>query len=186
MELWFSDGHEDREKPPAVPSAVAGSLIAMVQKGPADRMTVASNRRARANYDILDTYECGLVLKGSEVKSLRDGGVQLGDAYARVRSNEMWIMGLRIAPWGHSSAHNGHIVDRPRKLLMHRAEIDRLRARTEQDPLQLIPLSVYFRDGRAKLELALAKARRQYDKRHAIRKRESDLEARRAMSYRNR
>ena len=78
------------------------------------------------------------------------------------------------------------VVDRPRKLLLHRVEIDRLRARTEQEPLQLIPLSVYFRDGRAKLELALAKGRRQYDKRQAIRKRESDLEARRAMSRRNR
>lgn len=158
----------------------------MVQKGPSDRLTVASNRRARASYDILDTYECGLVLKGSEVKSLRDGGVQLGDAYARVRSNEMWLMGMRISPWGHSSAHNGHVVDRPRKLLLHRAEIDRLRAKTEQDPLQLIPLSVYFREGRAKLELAVARGRRQYDKRQAIRKRESDLEARRAMAYRNR
>jgi SsrA-binding protein len=160
--------------------------IVMVQKGPPDRTTVASNRRARANYDILDTYECGIVLKGSEVKSLRNGAVQLADAYARVRSNEMWIMGLSISPWSHASAQNGHIVDRPRKLLLHRNEIDRLRAQTEQEPLQLIPLSIYFREGRAKLELAVAKGRRQYDKRQAIRKRESDLEARRALSYRNR
>jgi SsrA-binding protein len=158
----------------------------MAKQGPSDRITVASNRRARANYDILDTYECGLVLKGSEVKSLREGAVQMGDAYARVRSNEMWLMALRISPWGHSSAHNGHVVDRPRKLLLHRAEIDRLRARTEQEPLQLIPLSLYFREGRAKIEIALARGRRQYDKRQAIRKRESDIEARRAMSYRNR
>ena len=147
---------------------------------------VASNRRARANYDLLDTYECGLVLQGSEVKSLREGSVQLADAFARVRSGEMWILGMQISPWSPSSAQNGHVVDRPRKLLLHRVEIDRLRARTEQEPLQLIPLSVYFVDGRAKLELALAKGRRQYDKRHAIRKRESDLEARRAMARRNR
>ena len=147
---------------------------------------VASNRRARANYDLLDTYECGLVLQGSEVKSLREGSVQLADAFARVRSGEMWILGMQISPWSHSSAQNGHVVDRPSKLLLHRVEIDRLRARTEQEPLQLIPLSVYFVDGRAKLELALAKGRRQYDKRHAIRKRESDLEARRAMARRNR
>ena len=154
--------------------------------GDSDRKIVASNRRARANYDLLDTYECGLVLQGSEVKSLREGSVQLADAFARVRNNEMWILGMQISPWSPSSAQNGHVVDRPRKLLLHRVEIDRLRARTEQEPLQLIPLSVYFRDGRAKLELALAKGRRQYDKRQAIRKRESDLEARRAMSRRNR
>lgn len=158
----------------------------MVQKGPPDRTTVASNRRARADYDILDAYECGLVLKGSEVKSLRAGSVQINDAFARVRSNEIWIMGMSISPWGHASAQNGHIVDRPRKLLLHRTEINKLRIRTEQEPLQMIPLSIYFREGRAKLELALAKGRRMYDKRHAIRKRESDLEARRAMSYRNR
>ena len=158
----------------------------MSQQGATDRRTVASNRRARANYDILDTYECGLVLQGSEVKSLREGSVQLADAFARGRSGEMGMLGMQISQWGHAAARNGHVVDRPRKLLLHRAEIDRLRSRTEQEPLQLIPLSVYFKDGRAKLELALAKGRRQYDKRHAIRKRESDLEARRAMSYRNR
>ena len=151
-----------------------------------NRQNVASNRRARANYDILDTYECGVVLQGSEVKSLRGGSVQIAEAFARVRSGEMWLLGMQIAPWGHASTQNGHVVDRPRKLLLHRVEIDRLRSRTEQEPLQLIPLSIYFRDGKAKIELALAKGRRQYDKRHAIRKRESDLEARRAMSYRNR
>lgn len=183
---WSPRRVEIRTKPTGAVAAAADNLDAMVQKGPSDRNTVATNRRARADYDILDTYECGLVLKGSEVKSLRNGSVQMGDAYARVRSNEMWIMGLQISPWIHSSAQNGHVVDRPRKLLLHRAEIDRLRTRTEQEPLQLIPLSIYFREGRAKLELALAKGRRQYDKRQAIRKRESDLEARRALSYRNR
>ena len=158
----------------------------MAGAGYDDRKVVATNRRARANYDILDTYECGIVLQGSEVKSLRQGSVQLGDAFGRVRNHEMWVLGMQVAPWSHSSTYNGNMVDRPRKLLLHRAEIDRLRARTELEPLQLIPLSVYFVDGRAKLELALAKGRRQYDKRHAIRKRESDLEARRAMSRRNR
>ena len=158
----------------------------MAGAGYDDRKVVATNRRARANYEILDTYECGIVLQGSEVKSLRQGSVQLGDAFGRVRNQEMWVLGMLVAPWSPSSTDNGHMVDRPRKLLLHRAEIDRLRARTELEPLQLIPLSVYFVDGRAKLELALAKGRRQYDKRHAIRKRESDLEARRAMSRRNR
>ncbi len=150
-----------------------------------DRTVVASNRRARRNYEVLDTFECGMVLRGTEVKSLRAGGAQMGDAYARVRDDEMWLMGLHIAPWIHASPNFGHEVERPRKLLMHRAEINRLRARTEQDRLQLIPLEIYFRDGRAKLELALARGRRLYDKRQAIRKRETDLEARRALRDRS-
>ncbi|WP_419840890.1 SsrA-binding protein SmpB [Candidatus Poriferisodalis sp.] len=150
-----------------------------------DRNVVASNRRARRNYEVLDTFECGMVLRGSEVKSLRAGGAQMRDAYARVRDNEMWLMGLHIAPWIHASPNLGHDVGRPRKLLMHRAEINRLRARTEQDRLQLIPLDIYFCDGRAKLELALARGRRLYDKRQAIRKRESDRDARRALRDRS-
>lgn len=154
-------------------------------EGSDERVVVASNRRARRNYDVLDTFECGMVLVGTEVKSLRSGGAQMGDAYARVRNDEMWLMGLHIAPWGHASAALGHEVERSRKLLMHRAEINRLRARTEQDRLQLIPLSIYFTDGRAKLELALARGRRLYDKRQAIRKRETDLEARRELRHRS-
>ena len=150
-----------------------------------DRTVVASNRRARRNYEVLDTFECGMVLRGTEVKSLRAGGAQMSDAYARVRSDEMWLMGLHIAPWTHASAAMGHEVERPRKLLMHRGEINRLRARTEQDRLQLIPLEIYFRDGRAKLELALARGRRLYDKRQVIRKRETDREARRALRDRS-
>ena len=149
-----------------------------------DRTVVASNRRARRNYEVLDTFECGMVLRGTEVKSLRAGGAQMGDAYARVRNDEMWLMGMHIAPWTHASPTMGHDVERPRKLLMHRAEINRLRARTEQDRLQLIPLEIYFRDGRAKLELALARGRRMYDKRQAIRKRETDREAQRALRHR--
>ena len=155
-------------------------------KPPPDRQVVASNRRAYRDYDVLDTYECGLVLRGSEVKSLREGTVQLADAYARVRSNEMWVMGMHISPYTHSSGPFGHDPDRARKVLMHRHEIDRVRSRMDQDRLSLVPLSVYFRDGYAKIELGLARGRRQYDKRQAIRKRESDLEARRAMSVRRR
>lgn len=155
-------------------------------KTPSDRQVVASNRQAYRDYDILDTYECGLVLRGSEVKSLREGTVQISDAYARVRSNEMWVMGMHISPYTHSSGPFGHDPDRARKVLMHRHEIDRVRSRMDQDRLSLVPLSVYFRDGYAKIELGLARGRRQYDKRQAIRKRESDLEARRSMSLRRR
>ncbi len=147
---------------------------------------VASNRRARANYDVLDTFECGIVLRGTEVKSIRARNVQMDEAYAVVRRNEMWLMGLHIAPWSHAAAHDAHVVDRPRKLLLQRAEIDRLRARVERERLQLIPLSLYFVNGFAKVELALAKSRRLYDKRQALRKRESDREAERALRYRRR
>jgi SsrA-binding protein len=157
-----------------------------VAKTPSDRLVVASNRRAYRDYDILDTYEAGLVLRGSEVKSLREGTVQLADAYARVRSNEMWVMAMHISPYTHSSGPFGHDPAGARLVLMHRLELDRVRSRMDQDRLSLVPLSVYFRAGYAKIELGLARGRRQYDKRQAIRKRESDLEARRAMSLRRR
>lgn len=158
----------------------------MAKRKPAVRgEVVATNRRARANYEILDTIEAGIVLVGSEVKSLRARTVQMVDAYARVRGNEMWLMGLNVAPWGHSSRSTGHVTDRPRKLLLHRAQIDRLRARMEQDQLQLIPLAIYFADGRAKVELGLARGRRLYDKREAIRKRDVEREARRELARRH-
>jgi SsrA-binding protein len=142
---------------------------------------VASNRRARRDYDILDTYECGMVLTGSEVKSLRGANVQMNEGFARVERNEMWLLNVTISQWLHSSAHTGHVPDRRRKLLMHRSEINRIRARVDQERLSLVPMSIYFKDGRAKIEIALAKGRRLYDKRHALAKRESDLEAQRAM-----
>ena len=142
---------------------------------------VASNRRARRDYEILDTFECGMVLTGSEVKSLREANVQMNDGFGRVENNEMWLLNVNISPWLHSAAHSGHVENRKRKLLMHRSEINRLRARVDQERLSLIPLSIYFKDGRAKLELALARGRKLYDKRQALAKRESDLEAQRAM-----
>lgn len=142
---------------------------------------VASNRRARRDYDILDTFECGIVLQGSEVKSLREANVQMADGFARVERNEMWLFNVTISPWLHSAAHSGHLPERKRKLLMHRAEINRIRAKVDEQNLSLIPLRIYFKDGRAKVEVALAKGRKMYDKRQALAKRESDLEAQRAM-----
>ncbi len=118
---------------------------------------VASNRRARHDYLVLDTIECGLVLVGSEVKSLRDAKVQLGDAYARVERGELWLHNMHIAAYEHASGFGAHAVDRPRKLLAHRNEIERLGAKVAQDHLTLVPLSLYFKEGRAKIELALAK-----------------------------
>lgn len=146
----------------------------------ADR-TVATNRQARRDYEILDTLEVGIVLRGSEVKSLRESKVQLSDAHARVEGDELWLVGLHVAPWGSTGIHDRPDPDRRRKLLAHRDQIDRWRARVDQDRLSLIPLSLYFKDGRAKLELALAKGRRTVDKRDAIAKRDAQMEARKAM-----
>ncbi|MCP3934500.1 MAG: SsrA-binding protein SmpB [Actinomycetia bacterium] len=149
--------------------------------------TVASNRRARRNYDILDTYEAGVQLAGSEVKSLRDAKVQMGDGFARIDNRgEVWLHGVVISPWSHASRQGGHITDRRRKLLLNRSEIDKLRARTEQENLSLVPMSIYFKGGKAKVELALARGRRDYDKRQVIAKRDADLEARRALAHRTR
>jgi SsrA-binding protein len=145
-----------------------------------DGRPVAQNRRARHDFDILDTYEAGIVLHGSEVKSLRDGKAQLRDSYARVQDGEVWIYGMHIPPYAFASGFGATDPDRRRKLLLHRREIAELWRRTTQDSLTLVPLAVYFSDGRAKVDLALARGRKLYDKRHAMAKRDADLEARRA------
>jgi SsrA-binding protein len=148
---------------------------------------VATNRKARRNYQILDTIEAGLVLRGSEVKSIRDGKVQIGDAFARIDgSGEVWLHNLTIAVYEYSQSHSGHDEARKRKLLLHAHEIERLRARVEPEHLSLIPLSVYFKDGRAKVELAVAKGRKTHDKRQVIAERDANLDLRRAMARRDR
>jgi SsrA-binding protein len=147
---------------------------------PKGTKVVAQNRKARHDYEILETYEAGLQLKGSEVKSLRAGQVQLRDSFARVDDGEAWLHGVHIAPYAFASGFGAVDPDRARKLLMHRREIEELKSRTEQQPLTLIPLAIYFKEGRAKVELALARGRRRYDKRHAIAQRDADREAERA------
>ncbi|MGH9115067.1 MAG: SsrA-binding protein SmpB [Acidimicrobiales bacterium] len=147
---------------------------------------VAQNRRARHDYDILDTYEAGLVLVGAEVKSLRDGKAQLRDSYARVQDGEVWLYGMHVPSYAFASGFGAVDPDRRRKLLLHRRQIDELGRRTTQDSLTLVPLSLYFRDGRAKVDLALARGRKRYDKRHAIAKRDADMEVRRASAARRR
>ena len=149
---------------------------------PKGSKVVASNRRARHDYDVLEVFEAGISLKGSEVKSLRDAKVQLKDSYARVQDGEMWLHGVHISPYADAPGVFGHDPDRPRKLLLHRDEIDELMGRTQQESLTLVPLSIYFKEGRAKVELALAKGRRRYDKRQAIATRDAAREAERAMS----
>jgi SsrA-binding protein len=142
---------------------------------------IASNRRARRDYSVLDTVEAGLVLQGSEVKSLRLGHVQLADAFARWSDGELWLEGVHIAPYVFANGVGAHEPDRRRKLLLHRDEIDRLQARIAQERLALVPLRLYFRDGRAKVELGLAKGRHKADKRQAMAERDSQREIDRAL-----
>lgn len=147
-------------------------------------VVVATNRQARRDYEILDSMECGIVLHGSEVKSLRESKVQLADSYAKVRNHELWLHGLHIATYSHAG-FGAPELDRQRKLLAHRSEIDRWGARVDQDHLALVPLKLYFKDGRAKVELGLGRGRRQHDKRQAIAKRDADMEARKAVARAN-
>ena len=147
---------------------------------PAGDRTVASNRRARHDFDIIETFECGIVLQGSEVKSLRAGKAQLSESYARVADGEVWLFGMHIPPWQFAQGFGAHDPDRRRKLLLHRKQIDELLGRTTQQALTLVPLSLYFHDGIAKVELALARGRKLHDKRHAIAERDARREAARA------
>ena len=147
------------------------------------RKVVATNRKARFNYEILDTWEAGLVLRGSEVKSLRDGHVQLKDAYADIRGGEVWLENAHISPYSFAEG-GGHDPERPRKLLLHRREIDRLFGRIREEGLTLVPLQVYFTNGRAKVELGLGRGKRRHDKRKSIIERQQKREMARAQSRR--
>jgi len=139
--------------------------------------SVSQNRRARHDYEIIDTYEAGIALQGSEVKSLREGKVVLRDAYARVDDGEVWLHGVHVPPYLRAQGFGAHDPDRSRKLLLHRREIEEMAGRVAQQHLTLVPLSLYFKEGRAKVELAVAKGRKTYDKRAAIAERDSDREA---------
>jgi len=143
---------------------------------------VATNRRASFRYTLLERFECGIVLTGTEVKSLREGGAQLKDSYAVVRDGEVWLLGMYIAPYGPASREN-HDPERPRKLLLHRREIDRLIGSTRERGLTLVPTRVYFSGpgSRAKVEIALARGKDVYDKRETIRKRETAREMQREL-----
>jgi SsrA-binding protein len=149
-------------------------------KGAPAEKVVASNRRARFDYAIQDTWEAGLVLTGSEVKSLREGNVNLSDAYAQPRGTELFLVNCRIGEYK-QAAHFGHAPLRDRKLLMKRAEIERIRGKVEQRGYTLVPLRLYFKDGWAKVEIGLGKGRAHEDRRDAIAERESKREIERAL-----
>ena len=143
-----------------------------------------NNRRARYDYLVLDTYEAGIVLKGSEVKSIREGRATLSEAYARVEQGEVWLHGMHIQPYPYSRDELEPL--RRRKLLLHNREIDDLERATAERGVTLVPLRCYFKDGRAKIELAVARGKRSYDKRQAIAERDAMREADRALKERRR
>ena len=148
-----------------------------------DRVAIA-NRRARHEYFIIDSYECGVVLVGSEVKSIRDGRANIGDAYARLDNGEVWLYGMHVSPY--PFARIGHDPTRRRKLLLNRSEIDRLIGKLNEAGLTLVPLKVYFQHGMVKVEIAVARGKRQWDKRQAMAERDAKRETDRAIRSRNR
>lgn len=155
---------------------------APAKKGPA--ATIATNRRARFDYELLETFEAGISLVGSEVKSLRAGRADLKDAYAAVEGHELWLFGVRISPYDFAR-DGGHEPERTRKLLMHRLEIDRIASKLAEKGLTLIPVRMYFKDGKVKVELGLAKGKAKYDKRETVKRRDADREMERAVRYKS-
>jgi SsrA-binding protein len=143
----------------------------------------AENRKARHDYFILETYETGIVLKGTEIKSVREGRANLKDSFARVQNGEILLYNLHISPYEYGNREN-HDPLRTRKLLMHRREITRLVGKTQEKGLALVPLRIYFKQGLAKVELALAKGKKLYDKREAIAERETQRELEKAFRER--
>lgn len=146
---------------------------------------VATNRQARFRYQLLDKWEAGIALQGSEVKSLRDGKANLKDSYAAVRDGELWLYSCHIAPYG-PAAREGHDPERPRKLLLHKKEIERLIGKTQEKGLTLVPTRIYFSGSNAKVEIALARGKEHRDKREAIREREQRREMERVFKQRSR
>jgi len=146
---------------------------------------IIENRKARHDYEVVDTFEAGIVLLGTEVKSLRAGRANLKDSYARLLNGEIWLVGMHISPYLEGS-YNNHLPERERKLLLHRYEIRRLTGKTEEAGQTLVPLKVYFKNGRAKVLLALAKGRKRFDKRQNLAKREAEREMSRAMKMKGR
>jgi len=150
-----------------------------------DRKVVATNRKARHDYLIVDTIEAGMVLTGTEVKALRAGRASLADGFASIDGGEAWLENVYIPEYSQGTWTN-HAPRRKRKLLLHRLEIDKLTSKSRETGYTIVPLQLYFRDGRAKVEIALAKGKREFDKRHALREKQDRRESERAISLRAR
>ena len=164
-------------------SDVMGKKKSKKEKVSANNSVVATNRRARHDYNILDTYECGVVLVGTEVKALREGKASLNDAFATIDDGEVWLRGLHIPEYSYGSWTN-HSPRRSRKLLLHRREIDSLWGKVRDGNNTLVPMKLYFTDGRLKVELALARGKQDYDKRQDIKRRTEEREATRELGRR--
>ncbi|MGI5355501.1 SsrA-binding protein SmpB [Streptomyces sp. CA-252508] len=145
------------------------------------RKLIAQNKKARHDYTIIDTYECGLVLTGTEVKSLRQGRASLVDGFVQIDGNEAWLHNVHVPEYAQGTWTN-HSARRKRKLLMHRHEIDKLESKSQESGHTIVPLSLYFKDGRAKVEIALAKGKKEYDKRQTLREKQDRREAERVIS----
>ncbi|MFD5429128.1 SsrA-binding protein SmpB [Streptomyces sp. NPDC127084] len=145
------------------------------------RKLIAQNKKARHDYHILDTYECGLVLMGTEVKSLRQGRASLADGFVHIDAHEAWLHNVHVPEYSQGTWTN-HSARRKRKLLLHRAEIDKLESKSQETGHTIVPLALYFKDGRAKVEIALAKGKKEYDKRQTLREKQDRREADRAVS----
>ncbi len=144
--------------------------------------TIAQNRKARHDYEILDSLEAGLVLRGTEIKSMRDHKVSMSEAYARIEKNEAWLVGLHIAPWGSTDVRFNHEPRRTRKLLLHRRQIDELMGKAKAKGLTIVPLRIYLSRGRAKVELGLGRGKQQWDRRREIAERDSKRDMERQLA----
>ena len=153
--------------------------------GEDDVKVVSRNKRAFHDYEIMDRIECGIALVGTEVKSLRDGHATIEDAYAKLEDGEVWLIGSDIPEYAMGNRLN-HKPRRPRKLLLHRKEIDKFAGKASQRGFTLVPLRLYFKRGRAKVEIAIARGKQQHDKRESLKKADAQREMRRAMTQRNR
>jgi SsrA-binding protein len=149
------------------------------------QQNIAENRKAFHDFHIVDSYEAGVVLQGTEVKAIREGNVNLRDSFGRVEAGEVWIYNVHISPYSHRG-YSDHAPTRRRKLLLHRQEIKKLIGKTVERGMTLVPLRMYFKNGRVKVALALAKGKQAHDKRDAIRKRETERETRAAVKERRR
>jgi SsrA-binding protein len=156
--------------------------VSEAEKTSGDRL-VTENRKARHDYEILETFEAGMVLTGSEVKSLRAGRANLKDSYARIDRGEAFLLNAHISPYA-AASHFGHEPERNRKLLLHRSEIDKLNGRIQERGLTVIPLKIYFKNGRAKVLIGVGRGKKAYDKRESIKEREMKREADRATRVR--
>ncbi|WP_219470957.1 SsrA-binding protein SmpB [Nonomuraea rhizosphaerae] len=149
------------------------------------RKVIAQNKRARHDYQVEDTFEAGLVLQGTEVKSLREGRASLVDGYASIDGGEAWLLNVHIPEYSQGTWTN-HTARRKRKLLLHRKEIDKLAAKTKEGGLTIVPLSLYFKDGRAKVEIGIARGKKDWDKRQTLAEQQAKREMARALRHRNR